>query len=223
MQRSWLGRETVVWGDGDGRICVAESLRPHLGSQLGPEVGGGVRNGCLVCPFHGFRYDTSGRCVATLNAPAPPIRLNVFETREILGMIFAWHGLHPGAPRWDLPPEPDTDDWCELGFRSLRFQGHPQDTTENVVDLAHLNYVHDYDNVARIRPIEIDGPYLQGHFTFRRTRKVLGMLKLTMDVTAVGHIHGFGYSFVEVWERAFGLETRLWVLVTPLDLSLIHI
>ena len=217
MQRSWLGRDIVVWSDGDGQICVAESLCPHLGSQLGPEAGGRVRNGRLVCPFHGFRYDIGGHCVATPNGPAPPVRLTVFETREILGMIFAWHGLSQGEPRWDLPPEPDTDDWCEPGFRSLRFQGHPQDTTENVVDLAHLNYVHDYDNVARIRPITIDGPYLQGHFAFCRTRKVLGALKLRMDVTAVAHIHGLGYSFVEVRERTIGLRTRLWVLVTPLD------
>ena len=131
-------------------------------------------------------------------------------------MIFAWHGLHPGAPRWDLPPEPDTDDWCELGFRSLRFRGTRKDTTENVVDLAHLNYVHDYDNVARIRPHD------------RRTLPG-GPLHLPPDAQGARHAEahdgrdrGRPYPWPRllvrrVQESVFGLETRLWVLVTPLD------
>ncbi len=72
IQKTWLGQEIVAWCDTEGRICVAESVCPHLGSELGPEVGGKVRNGCLVCPFHGFEYDASGQCVATPPLPLHP-------------------------------------------------------------------------------------------------------------------------------------------------------
>ena len=217
MQRTWLGHEVVAWSDGGGRICVAESVCPHLGSQLGPEAGGRVRDDCLECPFHGFRYDISGRCTATPSAPPPPARLNVFETREILGMVFAWHGNGAASPSWVLPEEPETEDWSELGFRSMRFAGHPQDTTENVVDLAHLEYVHGYDTVGRPGPISREDAYLHCPFTFRRKRTLLGIWKLAFDVSAIGHIHGLGYSFVEIHERSIGMDTRLWVLTTPLD------
>lgn len=93
IEKTWMGEEVVAWCDGEGRICVADAMCPHLGSHLGPTVGGIVRDGCLVCPFHGFEFDTTGQCVATPNAPAPKAaKLKVYETREILGLVFAWYG-----------------------------------------------------------------------------------------------------------------------------------
>ena len=61
IEKSWLGEEIVAWCDEEGRICVADAFCPHLGSHMGPTVGGLVRDGCLVCPFHGFTYDTAGQ------------------------------------------------------------------------------------------------------------------------------------------------------------------
>ena len=45
--------------------------------------------------------------------------------------------------------------WRSVPFA---FPGHPQETTENSVDLAHLRYVHGYDNVDRVERVSIDGP-----------------------------------------------------------------
>ena len=64
IEKTWMGEEIVAWCDEEGRICVADSICPHLGSSLGPEVGGKVRGGRLVCPFHGFEFDTTGHCDA---------------------------------------------------------------------------------------------------------------------------------------------------------------
>ena len=65
VARQWMGQEVVGWRDDTGRICVANAFCPHLGAKLAPETGGTVRDGRLVCPFHGFTYDTTGACVAT--------------------------------------------------------------------------------------------------------------------------------------------------------------
>ena len=65
IQKTWLGEDIVAWCDGAGRVCVAVAVCPHLGSDLEPAAGGRVRDGCLVCPFHGFEFDVSGQCVAT--------------------------------------------------------------------------------------------------------------------------------------------------------------
>ena len=140
IRKTWMGEEIVAWCDAEGRICVAQAVCPHMGSDLGPDAGGRVRNGCLVCPFHGFEFDTTGQCVATPFAPAPKsARLKVYETREILGLVFAWWGNGGRAPQWHLPDAPPTGaEWSKIGFRSFRFPGHPQETTENSVDLAHL-------------------------------------------------------------------------------------
>ena len=225
LHKRWLDNEIVAWCDAAGRVCVAEAVCPHIGSNLGPDVGGRVRNGCLVCPFHGFEFDTSGQCVATPHAPAPRgARLRVYVTKEILGMVFAWWGSEGRPPRWYLPDAlPGGAEWSGVGFRRFRFPGHPQETTENAVDLAHLRHVHGYDNVCQVGPVTVDNAYLKTSFDFRRSRKITRTFDTLYDVSATAHIHGLGYSFVEVHEKSIGMHSRLWVLATPVDGTLIDL
>ena len=110
-----------------------------------------------------------------------------------------------------------------MGFRSFQFPGHPQETTENVVDLAHLRYTHGYDNVRQVDPVMVDGAYLNTSFDFRRTRKIAGIFDTMYDVSAVAHIYGLGYSFIDVHEKSIGMHSRLWVLATPVDGTLIDL
>ena len=107
IQKTWMGEEIVAWCDGEGRVCVAEAVCPHLGADLGPDAGGRVRDGCLVCPFHGYEFDAGGQCVATPFAPPPmAAKLKVFEIREVRGMVFAWWGIDGRPPQWSLPEDP---------------------------------------------------------------------------------------------------------------------
>ena len=225
IEKTWMGEEIVAWCDGEGRICVADAMCPHLGSHLGPTVGGIVRDGCLVCPFHGFEFDTTGQCVATPNAPAPKAaKLKVYETREILGLVFAWYGSNGRPVQWDLPDDPPiAAEWGEPGFRSLRFRGHPQETAENSVDFGHLRYVHGYDNVNPVGSVTVDGAYLKSCFDFKRVRRILGIKDLVYDISAVTHIHGLGYSCVEIHEKTIDMNARLWVLPTPIDGTLMDL
>lgn len=219
IEKTWLGEEIVAWADEDGRICVADAFCPHLGSHMGPSVGGLVRDGCLVCPFHGFTYNTAGQCVATPNAPPPKAaRLKLYETREILGMVFAWWGIGGQPAQWHLPDDPPTgDDWGELRSCTLRFRGHPQETTENSVDIEHLGYTHGYHNVEPVGALTIDGAYLRSVFDFRNVRRIAGLFDIVSEIRAVAHVHGLGYSFVEFHEETVGMDARLWVLSTPSD------
>ena len=219
IERMWMGRKIVVWGNDAGDVAVAESVCPHLGSDLGPTTGGRVQNGVLVCPFHGYEFNLSGQCVATPFAPPPKTaKLQVFETRELAGMVFAWWGLDGRPPQWSLPEDPVAGaDWTELGFRTVRFAGHPQETTENSVDLAHLRYVHGYDSVSRVEPVTVDGAHFTSRFNFRRSQRIAGILNLEFDVTALTDVFGLGYSFVRIHERSVNMDVLFWVLATPVD------
>lgn len=224
IERQWLGEEIVAWADEEGRVCVADAYCPHLGSHLGPAVGGLVRDGCLVCPFHGFVFDVSGDCVATPNAPAPKAaKLKIYRTTEIGDMIFAWWGTGGREPQWRLPDEPTVDGWSETRSVTLRFRGHPQETTENSVDVEHLAYTHGYTDVKSAAPVAVDGAYLRSAFDFKSARKIFAVGEIVADVTAVAHVHGLGFSFVEYYERGTGLHSRLWVLSTPVDGRLIDL
>ncbi len=220
-----MGEDIVAWCGEDGRVCVAEATCPHLGSFLGPAAGGRVRGGRLVCPFHGFEYDATGQCVATPYAPPPrAARLRVFETQEVAGLIFAWWGIGGRAPQWRLAADQaDQTGWSGPSIRTLRFPGHPQETTENSVDLGHLLYVHGYGSVDRVGDVTADGPYLRSDFDFRSIRRVAGLVPFPLDISTRTHVFGLGYSFVEIREKSIGMDMRLWVLATPVDGTLIDL
>ena len=223
LQKTWMGEEIIIWCDDNGQVCVAQAHCPHLGAHLGPDSGGRVCGGRLVCPFHGYEYDAAGQCVATPYADPPrTARLRVFETHEINGLIFAWWGINGREPQWRLPPDTvERDGWSSPTITTLRFPGHPQETTENSVDLAHLRYVHGYDSVSRVWPISVDGPRLESRFDFKRLRKIAKIATFNIDLSADTTIYGLGYSFVAIREHSIGMDMRLWVLATPVDGALI--
>ncbi len=223
IQKTWMGENIVVWCDQDRNICVAGAYCPHLGSDLGPATGGRVSNGRLVCPFHGFEYDSTGQCVATPYASPPKsARLRVFETQEICGLIFGWWGIQGRERQWNLPSESlEQEGWSGLEIRTLRFPGHPQETTENSVDLAHLRYVHGYNNVDRTGTISIEGPRLESRFNFKTVRRIAKVGKLKFEISANTLVSGLGYSLVRIREHTIGMDLRLWVLATPVDGTLI--
>jgi nitrite reductase/ring-hydroxylating ferredoxin subunit len=218
IAKIWMGEKIVAWCDDKERICVADAFCPHLGADLGPEFGGVVRDGCLVCPFHGFEFSVSGKCMSTPFAPPPKTaRLKLFETRDINGIIFAWWGIGGRPSQWSLPEDTEVEGtWSELAFQTIRFPGHPQETTENSVDLAHLRYVHGYDNVYRVEPLVIDGTYLRSNFNFVRTQDVAGV-KIKFDVNAKASVYGLGFSNVIIHEKSINMHINFYVLATPVD------
>lgn len=218
IRKTWMGEEIIIWCNDMGDICVADAFCPHLGADLGPDSGGVVRNGCLICPFHGFEFETDGKCVATPFAPPPKTaKLKVYETREVDGMIFAWWGIDGRPPQWSLPADTGVEGkWSELAFETIRFPGHPQETTENSVDLAHLRYVHGFENVHRMEPLKIEGHYLRSHFELTRTQN-LGGLKIHLDLCARADIYGLGVSYVSIHERSIDLHIKFYMFSTPVD------
>ena len=101
LEKKWMGHDIVAWRDDGGGVCVADAVCPHLGSSLGAAAGGTLRDGHLVCPFHGFEYDVTGACVATPSGTPPrSARLTSYEVQEVNGFIFAWHHRDGREPWW---------------------------------------------------------------------------------------------------------------------------
>ena len=225
IQKTWMNQNIVAWIDDNGSVCIADAYCPHLGADMGPDSGGRICAGRLVCPFHGYEFDTTGQCVATPYADPPKTaKLKVFETREIAGLIFAWWGIDGREAQWSLPEDAlDQDDWTNIKVKTTRFPGHPQETTENSVDVGHLRYVHGYDSVVRIGKVSVDGPRLDSDFDFRSSRSIAKIATLHFDISARTRIFGLGYSFVQIREKSIGMDLRLWVLATPVDGDLIDL
>jgi nitrite reductase/ring-hydroxylating ferredoxin subunit len=217
LRRTAFGRELVLWRTRSGRVAVMDAYCPHLGAHLGHA--GAVHGEHLRCAFHGFCFDAGGRCVATGygSKPPPTAVLASWPVREVNGMVLVFHGAASTAPPWEVPAL-EQRGWSPPVHRRFELVAHPQETTENSVDLGHFAHVHGYDGVRMLRDVITDGPYLSTAYASQRPLPLLGRrVRTRFDFEFETHIHGLGYSQVDVRVRGVDIRARLWVLPTPID------
>lgn len=137
-----LGRRLVLWRDGAGRAVAQDARCPHRGADLGL---GRVVDGCLECPFHGFRYDRSGRCVkapcdGSQHRTRSDLVANSLPVREEHGFIWVWFG----APREDLPATPWFTEMPESRsqVRSFTWDVPFPRVVEANLDMHHISFAH---------------------------------------------------------------------------------
>jgi phenylpropionate dioxygenase-like ring-hydroxylating dioxygenase large terminal subunit len=136
-----LGEEIVVWRH-CGQVMVWQDLCLHRGTRLSL---GKVANGLLACPYHGWTYDMTGRCVripARPDQPPPPKAVvKTYRVQERYELI--WVAL--GQPAHDLPPFPE---WENAAYRKILCGPYPIKASgprlvENFLDIAHFPFVHE--------------------------------------------------------------------------------
>ena len=153
LTRTFMGQEVVVFRTGSGRACAVEAYCPHLGAHLG--YGGKVNEEVIQCPFHGFQYDGMGACVRTgYDSPVPPnAKLRTWPLCEQNGFLLTYHHINCEAPAWTVPAV-DTDGWTQLVYKTFTLRDHPQETTENSLDVGHFAYFHNYRDVRAFKEFE---------------------------------------------------------------------
>ena len=209
----FMGEERVLFRTAGGAACAMDAYCPHLGAHLGH--GGRIEGETIRCPFHGFQYDVQGRCVSTPYGKRIPsqARVPVLPLRETHGLILAFHDAHGRAPAWEVPAL-DEAGWSPLLTTATTLRGHPQETTENSVDVGHFAVVHGYGGVETLKEARVDGSYLNARYAMVHGKTFLGRrVRAEFEV----HVHGLGYSFVEATVPALGLSLRHFVLATPTD------
>ncbi|UJR86856.1 aromatic ring-hydroxylating oxygenase subunit alpha [Sandaracinus amylolyticus] len=218
LTRRLAGRDVVLYRTEFGVPCAVSPHCPHMGAHLG--CGGKVSGESIVCPFHAFEFDREGRCTKTgYGTPPPPrARLTTYAVHEIHGCVFVWHGAAGEAPTFRIPHLDDAHDGSmPMLDRVFELRGHPQETSENSVDVGHFGPVHGYSNVKIVEPLRVDGASLTTTYSMDRPmipgRPKLGSVHAVFQI----HVHGLGYSMVEVKVPSLGFESRHYVLATPTE------
>jgi len=70
----YFDEHLVLYRSMDGKSHVLEAFCPHLGAHL--SHGGKVEDDVIVCPFHGWQFDSQGACVKVPYASQIPKRAN---------------------------------------------------------------------------------------------------------------------------------------------------
>jgi len=137
-----LGERLVLFRDEGGALGLIGRHCPHRGADL---CFGRLEDNGLRCPFHGWHFDVTGRCVAQ---PAEPvgskmhenIRATAYPVVERGGIIWAYMG--PGA----APEFPDLDCFRAPDSHVFAFKGlwdcNWLQALEVGIDPAHASFLH---------------------------------------------------------------------------------
>ncbi len=147
------GEKLALFRDGKGGVGALIDRCPHRGVALSL---GQVKDGCLECPFHAWRFDTAGtNCGVPLNPDVKRERLfaTSVPAREVGGLI--WVYTAPGAT---APVEPTVPDGLTTGglartYLQVDWQAHWSRAMENMLDSPHVPYLHATTIGRFVRPL----------------------------------------------------------------------
>ena len=156
----YFGKDLVLFRSEAGDAHVLDAFCVHLGAHLGH--GGVVVGDTIQCPFHAWRYDGSGECVAVPYANRIPrgARIQSWPVVERCGLIWVWHHAGGEAPAFELPevPEVGNPEWTDYDRHEWKIRTRNQEMGENGVDRAHFKYVHGLPDLPESE-ITVEGHY----------------------------------------------------------------
>ncbi|MDP6437959.1 MAG: aromatic ring-hydroxylating dioxygenase subunit alpha [Gammaproteobacteria bacterium] len=146
VKRRMLGQDFVLWRDSKGQAHCLSNTCTHRGGSLS---GGKVKDDCIQCPYHGWRFDGDGNCTAIPSlGPDPKIpartRIDTYPVVERYGLVFCFLG---DLPEEERPPIMGIKEWEQEGWshtiQHYEFNINFQRSIENGIDPAHNEFVHD--------------------------------------------------------------------------------
>jgi phenylpropionate dioxygenase-like ring-hydroxylating dioxygenase large terminal subunit len=117
---------------------------------------------CIQCPFHGFEFDSTGRCTlipANGRAAGVPkiFMVRTYPVREMHRLVYLWWG----EPREEYPPLPDFDYMRDpnLVYSTATdvWNTHYSRVIENQLDVVHVPFVHK-STIGRGNKTVVQGP-----------------------------------------------------------------
>ncbi len=138
-----LGENLVVFRDTTGKYGLVAERCPHRSASL---AYGRVDAEGIRCPYHGWKFDHSGRC---LQQPAEPddstfkerVRQPAYPVEKLAGLLWAYLGPAPAPllPRWDVLVREDGKRWTVI---ESMIDCNWLQPMENSVDPSHLYWLH---------------------------------------------------------------------------------
>jgi cholesterol 7-desaturase len=174
---SICNRNIICWRPSATEPAVVmDAYCPHLGAHLGSEAGGRIESNCIRCPFHGWKFNSEGKCVSigeeTTSIPSNS-SVHTYKSLEKNGVISIWlgsaeherpgikrkqlqeiPGKHGSKPWFNIPSFPElesTSNWVFHGYTEHTVNASFSEIPENGSDVAHLGQLH---NTFIIGPLQ---------------------------------------------------------------------
>ena len=137
-----LDEPLVLWRTVDGVAHAMQDLCIHRGTALSL---GWLADNCIVCPYHGWRYNADGACVlipqSATNSIPTKARTVRYHCQECYGLI--WVALaEPAYPLPEIPELEGGSDWKVVQTGPFTWQSDASRQLENFTDFGHFPWVH---------------------------------------------------------------------------------
>ena len=224
-----FGLRMVFWRDQDGQVHAQEDRCCHRGAQLSK---GTVVEGCIECPFHGWRFDGKGACVLVpsngRSAPIPnSFRLRNFAVQEKYGWIWLfWSSSElqeDALPNIEYFAELQSPSWKTHTLQDL-WPVHYTRAIENQLDVTHLAFTH-RRTIGNIKKPIVDGPVFvwkdeQTLCFFPVTQSDDGQIARKASEVKVDEPQGFlEFRFPNIWKLQIAANFYNFAAFVPVDES----
>ena len=227
----FAGEPVVLVRPKEGAVFALEDRCAHRQVPLHA----GVVDGCaLRCCYHGWTYDSTGKCIEIpyLNSDKLPNGVRAYPAREAGGLIF----IFPGDPALAASlPFPRLGSAEDPKYRTRRFGKevacHYSFMHENLTDMNH-QFLH-RKQMGQVRPkhkaIRRGENWMEVDYTFGRTggkqplgeAAILGKRRKTAEVNNHKDLMTirteYPYQNLRIWTDGELPVMELWIAYVPLD------
>jgi phenylpropionate dioxygenase-like ring-hydroxylating dioxygenase large terminal subunit len=218
-----MGEKLVFWRDSAGKVICMRDLCPHLGARLsqGKLIGDRLR-----CPFHGFEYDTNGKCrlvpAIGKNGKIPnALEVSNYPVYEAHG----WIWIYWGKPQEGELSSPEffneIDDRFSYGSFRQYWPVHYSRMVENQLDVMHLPFVH-HNTIGAGGKSLVDGPLVKiednvlSLWVYNRLDDGTPALRME-EIPEPKREPFLIFIFPNLWENRIGDGTRILIAFVPVD------
>jgi phenylpropionate dioxygenase-like ring-hydroxylating dioxygenase large terminal subunit len=138
-----LSERLIAFQDSDGKYGLMDEFCAHRGVSLW--FGRNEENG-IRCPYHGWKYDTTGQCVEVPSEPVESgyckkIRLKSYPMVELGGLLWTYMGppeLQPALPAYEWATVPASQRHISKRLQQCNYL----QAMEGGLDSFHSTFLH---------------------------------------------------------------------------------
>lgn len=139
-----LNQRFVLYRNSQGQVVALKDQCPHRGAALSL---GWVKDDCIHCPYHGWKFQEDGRCIAIpSNGPEVPVpkkaQVETYPVQEKHGYIWLFYGDLPESERHPLPTFPDYLSTMHPVYHEGTEHANYARLMEANIDFAHVIAIH---------------------------------------------------------------------------------
>ena len=217
-----LNETLAFWRDESGHVSCIVDQCCHRGASLGC---GKIVGGNLECPFHGFRFDGSGKVqLIPANGKASQVpevmKVRGYKTYEAYGFIWLWWG-----DEGKIEAEPffftELKDFSYSGMKD-QWNVHYSRAIENQLDVVHLPFVHQ-TTIGRGNKTLVNGPVVvweEDLLTFyvkNETDDGKTIPQKPEEIKDYQKLFHLSFHFPNIWQNYISDKIRIIAAFVPVD------